>query len=205
MAEAETNEQNGDASAPIIIIDNMMIQHFLSKEVGKELEPILEEIEQVGATLAVSQIVAYEALKAIVFDPVKFKKVSDFFEKYLLRYAVDEDLLVDAARVHEIYGHDKDTKNHRASFSTEDIIIATTAMRQGTYVLTCDANDFPIPFFKEINRQVIYYEKKNRRKFIVMYLLEPDTETIQAAIDALEPPKPPKKVKAPKKKKPSKK
>lgn len=183
------SEPPAQASSPIILIDNNMIQHFLSKEYGKQLEPILKEVEEMGATLAVSQIVVYEALKAIVFNKDKFNEVSNFFEQYILRFPVDERVLVEAARVHEIYGIDKNTKSHRDSFSTEDIIIATTSMMQGAYVMTCDANDFPMPFFKETNRQYVYYEQKGRRKHLIVYLLEPDSEAISAALSTLTPSK----------------
>jgi predicted nucleic acid-binding protein len=176
-----------DDNTPIVLIDNNMIQHFLGKETGKHLEPILKELVDVGATLAASQIVVYEALKAIVFNETKLKGVVNFFENYLVRYPVNEDVLIESARVHEIYGSDKDTKGHRDKFSTEDIIIATTAMMLGAYILTCDANDFPIPFFKEANRQYIYYEEKNRRKHLIVYLLHPDPEAIGAALEKLKP------------------
>ncbi|OGL29980.1 hypothetical protein A3D14_02665 [Candidatus Saccharibacteria bacterium RIFCSPHIGHO2_02_FULL_47_12] len=181
----DTQNNNGGAQAPIILIDNNMIQHFLSKHLGKELEPILKEVEDIGAVLSVSQIVVYEALKAIVFKPTRFAEVSGFFEKYIVRYPVNEEVLIEAARVHEVYGSDKHTKAHRDSFSSEDVIIGTTAMMLGAFVMTCDANDFPIPFFKEVNRQHIYYQEKGRRRHIVMYLLQPDGEAIGAALEQL--------------------
>jgi len=184
------SEPSAQTPSPIILIDNNMIQHFLSKEYGVQLEPILKEIEELGATLAVSQIVVYEALKAIVFNDDKFTEVSKFFEQYILRFPVDENVLVESARVHEIYGMDKNTKSHRDSFSTEDIIIATTSMMQGAYIMTCDANDFPVPFFKETTRQYVYYEQKGRRRHLIIYLLEPDSEAITAALNTLSPAKP---------------
>ncbi|HSX06388.1 MAG TPA: hypothetical protein VLG92_01565 [Candidatus Saccharimonadia bacterium] len=187
------NDESAQTGVPIILIDNNMIQHFLSKEYGKQLETILKEIAAIGATLAVSQIVVYEALKAIVFNEDKFTEVSNFFEQYILRFPVDENVLIESARVHEIYGMDKNTKGHRDSFSTEDIIIATTSMLQGAYIMTCDANDFPMPFFKENNRRYVYYEQKGRRKHLIIYLLEPDNEAITAALNMLNPANPEKK------------
>lgn len=125
-------------TGPIILVDNNMIQHFLNKEVDARMGSLLQEIQQVGAVLAVSQIVVYEALKAIIFNDAKYREVSAFFEEYLVRYPVSEEVLVECARVHEIYGSNEHTKAHRGSFSTEDIIIATTAMMLGAYVMTCD-------------------------------------------------------------------
>jgi len=184
--EADSTTSRG-GTAPIVLLDNNMIQQFLNKEVGKELQDLLKTFSDLGAELAISQVVVYEALKAIVFNNAKFKEVSNFLEKYLIRYPVSEDVLVESARVHEIYGTDEHAKSSRSGISTEDIIIATTAMMLGAYVMTCDANDFPIPFFKENNRQCVYYEVKNRRKHIIIYLLEPDNEAINAALEQLNP------------------
>jgi predicted nucleic acid-binding protein len=138
-----------------------------------------------GAELAVSDVILYESQKAIAFDPKKSGEVSDFISQYLTRYLVDDNVLIQAARVHEIYGSHETTKNYRSGFSTEDIIIGTTAMLLGAYVLTTDCNDFPAPFFKEVSRNVIYYEVKNRRRYKVIYVLEPDQQVIGEAVDNL--------------------
>lgn len=188
MANDEPTGDNAPETTPIVLIDTHMIQHFLSKEVGKELEELLAQLENIGAKLAVSEVVIYEALKAIIFNKDKFNKVDKFFEKYLTRYPVNEEVLVDAARVHEIYGYNEKTRASRQSISTEDIIIATTAMRMGVHLITCDVNDYPAPFFREINRQYIPYVVKNRKKHIVVYLLQPDSDIITKAIDELENP-----------------
>lgn len=187
---SETDQSETTTENPIVILlDTHMIQHFLNKETAPHLVDTLKEIEEIGAVLGVSQIVVYESLKAIVFNEQKYKVVADFFEKYLVRYPVGEDVLFDAARVHELYGSDSNTKNRREGISTEDIIIGTTAMIQGAYVMTCDANDFPIPFFKEVDRKYVYYEVRNMRKHIVIYMLEPDAEAIEAGLYKANPPK----------------
>jgi len=182
----EEPHQEESPVAPIVLIDNNMIQHFLSKDVGEKLEPLLSEFQKAGAVLAVSQIVVYEALKAIIFNPGKFSEVNAFFEKYLMRFPVDEAILMEAARVHEIYGSDDCVKGFRNTISTEDIIIATTAMLRGAYVVTCDASDFPVPFFKEINREYVDYVFKGRRKHIVVYLLQPDNIAVGKALEQLQ-------------------
>ncbi len=145
-------------------------------------------MEATGLELAVSDIILYESLKAIAFNGKKSTSVIDFINKYLTRYNVDSNVLTQAARVHEIYGHDPDTRQRRSGISTEDIIIGTTSMILGAYILTCDCNDFPMPFFKENNRQIVYYTLGGKRKHIIMYLLEPDNEVIAAALAELEPP-----------------
>lgn len=171
--------------APVFLLDNNAVQSILGKETAPLLEPLLKEIGDIGGVLAVSDIVLYEALKAIVFDEQKVRPVAEFIDTYLTRYLVDDNVLIAAARVHEIYGSEPATKKFRDKYSTEDIIIATTAMIIGAYIITSDCNDFPMPFFKEINRQTLYYEEGDRRRHIIIHVLQPDQEVITNAINKL--------------------
>lgn len=182
MSKDTKQTEKKEAAAPVILLDNNILQKFLKKETSVHFQGLLQDIEKIGATLAISEIVLYESLKAIAFDDRKSGAVFEFINKYLTRYLVDDHLLMQAAKIHEIYGSDRDTKQRRDGISSEDIIIGTTAMMLGAYVLTCDSNDFPIPFFKESDRQVIYYQEGNKRKYVVMYLLEPDDIVISAAL-----------------------
>jgi predicted nucleic acid-binding protein len=189
MPDSKNQHPHEAATPPTILLDNNILQHFLNKDTGAQLQDILQEVEKIGAVLAVSDIVLYESLKAIAFNDAKSAAVTGFINKYLTRYQVDDNILTQAARVHEIYGSDSDTRQRRSGISTEDIIIGTTAMILGAYVMTCDCNDFPAPFFKENNRQIIYYDAGNKRKYFVMYLLEPDNAVIAAALEDLTPQK----------------
>jgi len=181
MADQSDESRGG----PIILIDNNLIQSFLSKEIGPQLEPILKEVVDIKAELAVSDIILYEALKAIVFDEKKWKPVADFIDNTLARYEVNRDVLINAAKVHELYGGNENTRNHRQGISTEDIIIATTSMMLGAYIMTSDCNDFPRPFFTEVNKQIVFYKQGVRTKHIVIYLLQPDMEVIEHGLNHL--------------------
>lgn len=200
MTEAEEQATQEAVAPPVILLDNNILQHFLNKDTAPHLKELLDDVERVGAVLAVSDIILYESLKAIAFNDEKSGAVIEFIEKYLTRYQVDANVLTEAARVHEIYGSDSDTKQRRSGISTEDIIIGTTAMILGAFVLTSDCNDFPIPFFKENNRQIVFYEVNKKRKHIVIHLLQPDNDVIAAALADLMPPSRPE-VKATAKKK----
>lgn len=173
-----------------ILLDTNMIQHFLDKEKSPHLTNILGTITGDEVELAVSLIVVYESLKAIVFKPEKFNQVNNFFRDYIIRYPIDERLLLEAARVHEMYGSIAAIKTHLDAISTEDIIIATTAMLYGAYVLTCDVNDYPAPFFKEANRIIVDYKKGRVQKHIVVYVLGPDDKIITRHLSQLEAKKP---------------
>lgn len=180
-----SQKDDGAQEAPIFLLDTNAIQSFLGKQTRPLLEPLLQEVSETGGILAVSDIVLYEVLKAIVFNPDKVRPVAHFIDNSLTRYPVDDTVLVAAARVHEIYGSEQATKKHRSTFSTEDIIIGTTAMLVGGYIMTSDCNDYPAPFFKEVNRQVLFYDDGDRRRHLIMHLLQPDQEVVNSAIAQL--------------------
>jgi predicted nucleic acid-binding protein len=186
MPEATQKQSDTTDSTIIILLDNNVVQAFLNKDTAPHLSGFLEEVEQIGATLAVSDITLYEALKAIIFDTKKATEVANFIDHYLTRYLVDDNVMINAARVHELYGSDKATKSSRHSCSTEDIINATTSMLLGAYILTSDGNDYPMPFFKEVSRIPVYFEVGNRRNYKVFYLLQPVSEAITDALSVLE-------------------
>ena len=179
------NQQEASAEAPIFLLDNNTVQAILGKSTAPLMESLLQDISDIGGVLGVSDIVLYEALKAIVFKEDRVRPVAKFIDDYLTRYAVDDNVLIAAARVHEMYGSEQATKKFRDKYSTEDIIIATTAMLIGAYVITSDCNDFPMPFFKEINRQTFYYEEGDRRRHLIVHLMQPDQEVIVNAINKL--------------------
>ena len=182
----DSEQQNTPSKPIVIILDTNAIQAFLNDDTATELAGFLDEVQALGVVLAASDVSLYEALKSIVFDAKKTESVTSFFDNYLTRYLTDENILINAARVHEMYGADTATKGNRHSCSSEDIIIATTAMIEGAYVFTSDGNDYPMPFFKEMNRVPIYYQVGSRRKYKVFYLLEPDSDVIGDAIAKLE-------------------
>jgi predicted nucleic acid-binding protein len=184
--EEAAQDTGGESNSITIILDNNVVQSFLNKDLAPELASFLEEVEQIGATMAVSDITLYEALKAIIFDQQKSMEVANFIDAYLVRYLVDDNVMINAARVHELYGSDTATKGSRHSYSTEDIINATTAMLLGCYLMTCDGNDYPMPFFKEVNRIPVYYQTGNRRHHRVFYLLQPVEAAITDALNKIQ-------------------
>lgn len=181
----DSSEQNGSS---LVLLDNNIIQFTLNKDVSPFVQKIYRELEKIGARLGISQIVVYESLKAIIFNEKKFNEVKNFLENSLTRYPIDEEVLVQAARVHELYGCDDSSKSIRSGISTEDIIIATTSMLLGAYVMTCDANDFPAPYFKEVYREFVYFKSGGRRKHLVVYIFQPDSEAVEAGLEKLSPP-----------------
>ncbi len=195
MTDVESATKENQQDSPIFLLDNNAVQAILSKATAPLMEPLIQEISEIGGVLAVSDIVLYEALKAIVFKQDKVQPVAEFIDNFLTRYPVDDNVLIAAARVHEMYGNEQATKKFRDKYSTEDIIIGTTAMLSGAYVITSDCNDFPMPFFKEINRQTFYYDEGDRRRHLIVHLLQPDQEVITNAINKLTSTSKPKKKK----------
>ena len=94
------------------------------------------------------------------------------------------DVLISAAQLYEIYGDEPACRPYRDKFSTEDIIIATTSVPTGAYILTSIAM-ISGTIFLEVNRQTFYYYKGHRRKHLILHLLQPDNGVINDALEKL--------------------
>jgi len=57
-----------------------------------------------------------------------------------------------------------------------DKIIAATAFSSNGIVFTMNVQDYPTPFFKEVGRALIEYEKKDRPVPLYVFFMEPQLE-----------------------------
>lgn len=154
-----------------IILDTNIIFYSLSSDVKTKINLVLSQASAVGYTLSISDTSSFESLKKKC-DLQEEQRILDYLEAYN-RYKVGENVLILAARLHRIY--DEYFSQRKIVLSSEDFHIAATSVLSGGLILSSDANDFPRPFFDEILKIPIFYEKNNRTKHIVAYLFRPDT------------------------------
>ena len=76
-----------------------------------------------------------------------------------------------AAQLQSLYHKEKIPYQH---ISLADRIIAATAIYTNSSILTADINDFPRPFFTEVEEKLFHYRHKNCTKLQVMQLLAPN-------------------------------
>ena len=155
-----------------IILDTNIIQYLGNEDISKVLEPYILELNS-RATLRISLITIYECLRGLKLqDEAKPSEILSIFNPY----DIEKTVLIAASRLQTFYFHDKTIAE--GSISIEDKIIAATAILTGSYVLTANVNDFPRPYFKEIERKNIIYTRKGKEILLHIQLLAPDIDYI---------------------------
>jgi hypothetical protein len=82
-----------------------------------------------------------------------------------------------AARVYFLYSKHPSTKGYRISMA--DIVNASVAIIKKCPLITIDNNDYPTPFFQEIDRRRVTYTGKNKEVTDTVYILKPDIDNIK--------------------------
>ncbi len=154
--------------APDILLDSCVIQYIADKRIRNGLVPYLTDILKRNHTLALSEITVYELLQGAPIT--KEAELIDWI-KVFKHYVVDLNVLVAAARLRTFYDMNK---LPQAQISDGDKIIAATSTLTGSLVLTANGNDFPRPFFIEVEQRQVYYSSKNIQKMITLQLLAPN-------------------------------
>lgn len=173
----------------VLLLDNNLIQYSLSPECGSDVWPFLEATAtQNNATLSISDIVIFEALKSIIFKTDKRQAVADFIDNNLVRYPVSHEVLIGAAQLHDMYGSDEYIRSYMNSISSEDLIIGVTAITTNGYIVTTNCKDFPEPFFDVADKRTFHFKDvKQKPKHIVTYIIKPDLMAINEIYNSLEP------------------
>lgn len=111
------------------------------------------------------------------------KLVEDYGEliKTFGQFNVDENILVKAAQLMSLYKHhhlisDASTskKNPKMIDDGDYILAATAFWYQNAAILTRNYSDFPRPFFNEVFKYYLEYEKDGIKGIEVYYILQPD-------------------------------
>lgn len=151
-----------------IIFDSCIIQFagnkYLSPHLGKYLRTLLES----NFLFAISEISYFELFHGAT--QAQEKELENMLSIFV-RYLVDLNALVAASRLGTLY---KNLKIPDDQVSVGDKIIGATSILTGSLILTGNPNDFPRPFFLELEVKHIFYKKKNRERMITIHLLRPD-------------------------------
>lgn len=156
-----------------IILDSNIIQYVVDKNSSEALAPYLMDFLDRGFGFAISDITIYELLKgANIKNEAEMLQVLNVFQRYYLT----DNVLVAAAQLETLYRMDSIEPKQVES---GDKFIAATAVLTGSLILTANSRDFPSPYFQESERKpIIYTEKRNRSKCILISVLTPDITII---------------------------
>lgn len=157
-----------------IILDTCIIQYLATKHLKNDLLWYFTQLIRDNIDLAISEISVYE----IFCEAGKSKKeeIHKILKDISKRFSVDKKVLMMAAALFSMYSRNKISKEQ---ISTADRIIAATSVLSGFFILTGNINDFPRPYFIEVDIKKIFYKKKNKDLMQVLYLLKPDYVVIK--------------------------
>jgi len=171
MAEQTTAVQK-------IILDTNIIYLSANKSSAPGVLNYLQEFLSKGFGLAISDITGYEALRGV--NSNKLKERSDLLSIFT-NYELDKGVLASAARLDDIY---LKAGIQPKQIEVCDKFIAATCILTGNYVLTTNPRDFPLPFFREIERKYIdFLGADNRKSTAVIVLLLVDSLVLKKALD----------------------
>lgn len=126
--------------------------------------------------LIVTMFTQYELLKSS--DAENQKKILEFLSENYPRVELNESAMNFSSRIFNLYKKHPSTKGR--TISDGDVINAAITIGKNCRVMTIDNNDYPRPFFKEIDRhQIIYIGNKSRPVMDVAYILEPDMDNLK--------------------------
>jgi predicted nucleic acid-binding protein len=156
-----------------LILDSNIIEYASNKYCSVELNPYLSDLLKRGFGFAISDITIFELLKgASVKKENEMLQILNNFQRYYLT----ENVLTAASQIETLYKMESvDPKQ----MGYGDMFIAATSILTGSLILTANSRDFPSPFFQEVERlPLIYNERKNRARCILISILSPDINMI---------------------------
>lgn len=163
---------------PRIIVDTNVIQYGVSEHFSDETAKTIGVLNESSQEMYISSYSAYEIYRGLENRKIeRTKRVVDAFIPYdpeLLTYKI-------AAVLTTCYQRHEATKQYASKYSDGDTIIAASAIRDGSQILTANANDFPAPFFIEVERH--YITSKTTHVKIPVSILSPDYEAYFNARD----------------------
>lgn len=161
------------AVSRFVVLDTNFYIRLLGKNKSQveRYTNLLEELVKSGYDVAVSDFVRFELIQGATVDHER-----EIITKYLAdlpKLPVDQRTLHLAANLVPFY---KDVAG--VEIDAGDRIIASSVVMANALILTENCRDFPEPFFKEIKRWRIEYDKNGLPACSYVYLKEPDNQEL---------------------------
>lgn len=159
-----------DKTKKYIILDTNIIEYFSNKDLGKKITSDLQKSVSDGYEIVISKFTFFESLDgANIKTEVARLDVLNNFPKF----CITKNILIKAAHLSCLY------KKEGCSISIGDKIIGATAWIRNAIVYTADGNDYPRPYFSELERkEFIFINNKNNHSLITIFLLKPENQYI---------------------------
>jgi predicted nucleic acid-binding protein len=154
-----------------VILDTNILHYGVSRDLSDEIANLLPKVKAQGFDLVISSFSKFEVYRGL--NKVKIP-VTRALVDTITPLDVDGDTFRIAAVLFSCYHYHEATKGKNKYDDDGDIIIGSTAIRYNAAILTANGNDFPRPFFSELDEFIIKRASNNAE--IKVYLLRPDIQ-----------------------------
>ncbi len=160
------------ATQQLLLVDANIISHALTETQTAAYVRLFSELER-QYKFVVTGFTKYEVTRSS--DKTHRDKIEEYIEQNMIYVTLSKPLMDFAARLHYLYTHHTSTRGRK--IPTGDVINAAFSIAKPSALLTIDNNDYPTPFFKEIERhRIVYQSRKDKETFDTVYILEPDND-----------------------------
>jgi|GEM_PF-2082021 len=158
----------------LLVVDTNIISHALTPNQTAAYEDLFKNLEKQYAF----SVTAYTKFELMCSSDKKHRaKIEEYISQDMVRFSLSEPLMDFAARVYFLYAKHPSTKGYKISMA--DIVNASVAIIKKCPLITIDNNDYPTPFFQEIDRRRVTYTGKNKEVTDTVYILRPDIDNIK--------------------------
>jgi len=166
--------------SPAALIDSNVIDYAFKPVTRLLAVQILDQVAD-NYKVVISEYVRFELYRGLAMSKIpSLKQLLDSF----VALPVDRGVLDVAAALSTCYQSDAQTKDQHKSFSDGDIIIAATAFRHQSAIITANRRDFPAPYFNEAAKYTVF---DSRKRPISIYELSPDVSYLNAMLSICYP------------------
>lgn len=160
-----------------LLVDTNVISHALTPNKTPKYAELFKELEK-KYLFAVTGYTQYELMCSS--DQSHRAKIEKYIRDDMAYATLNQMLMTFSARLCYLYSKHPSIKNQK--ISDGDTINAAFSIAKDCPLITIDNNDYPRPFFIEIDRyRVLYESKKNKETMDTLYVLKPDFENIEQA------------------------
>lgn len=162
-----------------VILDTNILHDGVSKAYSDGIADLLPKIESRGLGLALSSFSLFEVYRGLNKDKIP---VTRRLVDTIAPLEADVATFRIAAALYSCYHHHPATKNTTKYDDDGDLVIAATAFRYNAALLSANGNDFPRPFFSELESYTI--TRRSDKAELVIQLLKPEIHVFNQALKA---------------------
>lgn len=155
-----------------VILDTCILDYLAKDECSSTMQNCVEILtnEHSLEKMFISEFTKFELLRGAR----KIRMITDYIGRYR-KIRISDEVLTLAAF---LYSACQKVNNRKIGSDGDCIIGATSFFTMGSFILSADGDGFPRPFFTEVDRGEIFYERHGEQKRHDIFLLKPNWKAL---------------------------